>query len=185
MLALNMIPAGYLFKQVKPCSECDWLKKPTLLQIYSVCNCISEDFADYINEWKHNSFWLFDDPKIMQEIAVKRGVDLRSCELFYYEVYEKKFDQVEKLWKDITPEASFPLNVIRPSSPKLCGFDVCTYMNGVEHSPLSCNALADELDVNSYCLFDDFGAALNCIDNGKFDWSESGDLHIFAVYPAA
>lgn len=51
-----MIPIGYMAKHVvkKP----DWLQTNQVEDIYSVSNCISDDFADYINYWQHNGYWL-------------------------------------------------------------------------------------------------------------------------------
>lgn len=85
-----MIPAGCLYKKVaiKP----DWLKAETVLDVYSLSNCISDDFADYINYWKHNGYWLFNAPEVIEEVAVNEGIDLSGMTLFYYEVYEYEFD---------------------------------------------------------------------------------------------
>jgi hypothetical protein len=33
----------------------DWLKADHVIDIYSVSNCVSDDFADYINYWKKES----------------------------------------------------------------------------------------------------------------------------------
>ena len=62
-----MIPVGYMAKRVtkKP----DWLKADTVHDVYSVTNCLSKDFADYINYWKHNGYWFFDSPEIIQNLA--------------------------------------------------------------------------------------------------------------------
>jgi len=50
-----MIPAGYMAKMVvgKP----DWVTAGNVLDIYSISNHASRDFADYINFWKHNGYW--------------------------------------------------------------------------------------------------------------------------------
>ena len=40
--------------------------------VYSVGNCISEPFADYVNDWKHNGYWFFDSPGIIQQLARER-----------------------------------------------------------------------------------------------------------------
>jgi predicted nicotinamide N-methyase len=41
-----MIPAGYMAKHIAIRPE--WLKAERVVDIYSVSNCVSEDFADYI-----------------------------------------------------------------------------------------------------------------------------------------
>ena len=55
-----MIPVGYMYKKIviKP----DWLKAANIVDVYSLSNCISHGFADYINYWQHNGYWLFDSP---------------------------------------------------------------------------------------------------------------------------
>lgn len=62
-----MISAGYMAKRVaiKP----DWLKANEVEDIYSVSGYISKDFADYINFWKHNGYWLFDSPNVIEQLA--------------------------------------------------------------------------------------------------------------------
>ncbi|MFH1076568.1 MAG: hypothetical protein V1753_06980 [Pseudomonadota bacterium] len=66
----------------------DWLKSDRVFDIYSVSNCISKDFADYINYWKHNGYWFFDSPIIIEKLAKDNLIDLSETKFFYYEVYE-------------------------------------------------------------------------------------------------
>jgi hypothetical protein len=76
-----MMPAGYIAKLVltKP----DWLPADQVADIYSVSGCTSSMFGDYIDYWKHNGFWLFDSPKIIQNIARENSIDLAGTTLFY------------------------------------------------------------------------------------------------------
>jgi hypothetical protein len=62
-----MIPAGYIAKTVlrRP----DWLKANGVEGIHSVSGCVSKDFADYITFWKHNGYWLFDSPDVIEQVA--------------------------------------------------------------------------------------------------------------------
>lgn len=48
----TMIPLGYMAKRVTPGME--WLKAPQVSRICSVSSCISEDFGQWIDAWKHN-----------------------------------------------------------------------------------------------------------------------------------
>ena len=48
-----MVPAGYMAKRVV--GRPDWLTTERVSGIYSVSGCVSENFADYITFWKHNS----------------------------------------------------------------------------------------------------------------------------------
>jgi hypothetical protein len=180
-----MIPAGYMAKIIaeKP----DWISSDTVKDIYSLSNCASDNFADnvdYIKYWKHNGFWLFNDPEAVNSIAKDEKIDLSSATMFYYEVYEYEYYEDLKNWSAFSPELSFHTDVKRPKQKYLQGFDVVTFYAGTnpEHSPLSCNALADEIATNQYCLFNEFSQAKNALDNGFFKESERGPYRIFAVY---
>jgi hypothetical protein len=69
-----MIPAGYMAKKIikKP----DRLKADNVYDIYSVTNCLSKNFADYINYWRHNGYWFFDSPEIIVNLANEKSIDL-------------------------------------------------------------------------------------------------------------
>lgn len=49
-----MIPVGYMYKKVviKP----EWLQATNAVDVYSLSNCISHNFANYINYWQHNGY---------------------------------------------------------------------------------------------------------------------------------
>jgi hypothetical protein len=175
-----MIPAGYMAKRV--CKRPDWLKAPHVAEIYSVSGCVSEEFADYIEYWKHNGFWLFDSPEIIKSLARENSIQLEGTALFYFEAYEMEFDGLA--WQTWSPEPSFPTAVVQPSRKNLEGFDVVTFLarNAPEHSPLSCNSMAEELHTNAHCLFESFDVAKKHLDNGSFKNAEPGPYRIFSVY---
>ncbi|MGR8935276.1 MAG: hypothetical protein ACU837_12925 [Gammaproteobacteria bacterium] len=177
-----MIPVGYLYKRVavKP----DGLKAAAVHDIYSLSNCISGDFTDYIDYWKHNGYWLFNSPAVMEQIAVNESIALLGTTLFYYEAYEYEFDEDLQQWSTYTPETSFETNVQVPIDKHLEGFDVTTFYahSSPEHSPLSCNALAAEIPVNEHCLFNTLKEAKEALERGLFKNSEHGPYRIFAVY---
>jgi hypothetical protein len=175
-----MIPAGYMAKRVH--SKPDWLEAPQVIDIYSVSNCQSEDFADYIPYWRHNGYWFFDSPEIIESVAKENSISLQGTSLFYYEVYEMEFDG--KSWQPFSPEASFLTNVVAPSKKRLEGFDVVTFTakTSPECSGLSCNSLAKDLHTNAHCLFASFSEAKMNVSNGAFTKSEPGPYRIFSVY---
>jgi hypothetical protein len=162
----------------------DWLKASAVLDIYSLSNCISDTFADYINFWKHNGYWLFNSPEVIEEIAVSEEVELSGTTLFYYEVYEYEFDEQSNDWSSFTPEPSFETNVRVPTDKQLAGYDVATFHahTSPECSPLSCNSVATEIPVNKHCLFNRLEEAKEAIERGLFKRSEPGPYRIFAVY---
>src|SRR5262245_38667537 len=165
-----MIEAGYIAKRVV--QRPDWLKAPEVKDIYSVSNCISDNFMDYIKLWRHNGYWLFDSPKIIQEISIENLVDLEALTFFYYEVYEKEFVEEPKHWLSFEPE-DFPTRIIPPTKKVLQGYDVVTFSVGTnpECSPLSCNHLASEIQTNAHCLLRSFEEAMKSLELGKFDRS--------------
>jgi len=164
------------------CERPDWLKAPQVLDIHSVSSCISEYFADYINYWKHNGYWLFDSPEIIRAIGLENSIDLQGTALFYYEVHEMEFTGEQ--WRPFVSEPSIPVNVVPPSQKSLKGFDVVTFRagNSPECSPLSCNSLAENLRTNSHCLFDSFNEAKASLNTGELLKGEQGPYRIFAVY---
>src|ERR1700694_4324015 len=88
-LTVVMVPVGYMAKRVAKNSE--WLKAPLVTDIFSVSGCVSDDFADYINYWKHNGYWFFDNPEVIQTVARDNSIDLGRMTLFYYEGHEEEF----------------------------------------------------------------------------------------------
>lgn len=177
-----MKPAGYMLKKVVP--RPDWIAADSVVDIFSVSNCVSDDFADYIKFWKHNGYWLFNSGEVLGEVARSEGIDVSSCTLFYYEVFEQQYDEYCQSWSEFTSDPAFPTSVILPKKKTLEGFDVVTFAAGssAECSPLSCNSLATEIDVNEHCLFRTFEEARNALEARKFDDSEPGPFRVFAVY---
>lgn len=175
-----MIPAGYLAKRV--CMKPDWLQAPQVTAIYSLSGCVSEMFANYVGYWKHNGFWLFNSPEVIETLAQENSIDLTGTMLFYYEAYEKEFDG--DTWHPYEPDSSFKTNVVVPVDKELEGFDVVTFYarNLPECSPLSCNYLARELLTNSHCLFQSFDQAETNVTKGAFKDGEPGPYRIFSVY---
>ncbi len=175
-----MIPVGYMAKRVyeKP----DRFQASHVKDVYSVSNCNCEDFADYIQYWKHNGYWFFDSPEIIKMVATENAIRLEGTSLFYYEAYEMEFNG--ERWNAWLPESSFPTNVVQPPTKQLAGFDVVNFTarTSPECSGLSCSSLATTLRTNSHCLFDSFEQAQTNLNNGAFNESEPGPYRIFAVY---
>jgi len=177
-----MVPAGYMAKHIikKP----DWLKAENVRDIYSVAGCVSKPFADYIKFWKHNGYWFFDSPEIIQNLARENFIPLEGTTLFYYEVFELEYHEGDSQWRGIGPEKSFKTDVTVPEKLILEGFDIATFSlgNSPECSPLSCNGLAARIKTNLHCLFSSFDEARQSLESGKFDDSEPGPFRILAVY---
>ena len=178
-----MTPLGYMLKNVtSPAPE--WVGASNVEAVHSLSKCVSPDFADYIPLWRHNGWWLFDTPEAVKDAAATKGSALGGLSLFYYEAFDRQYDDVTHCWQPFAPESSIPTHVVPPSSAALCGFDVVTFFVGTspECSPLSCNGLAASIPVNERCLFDSFEAAYAAIEGGEFKNSEPGPYRIVAVY---
>lgn len=174
-----MIPLGYMAKFVRPCP--DGFAAP-VQELASVSPCLSPDFGDWLDAWRHNDYWLFDSPARIVEVARQKGVELAAARWFYYEGEGREWDGAR--WRPVAPEPSLGLAVEEPHQRLLRGFDVVSYAGGstAECSPLSCNGLAERLPVNASCLFDTAEEALRHIEQGAFDLAEPGPYRLMAVY---
>jgi len=164
----------------------DWLKHeaPLSLDVYSIGSCVNDDFADYVNYWKHNGWWFFDSPAAIQEVSREHSISLDHTLLFFYEVYEFEFHDGK--WRTFSLGMASGMHQAASSCPPICcskDNDVVTFWPenspAPEHSPLSCNGLANELETNSHCLFETFEQAQSALNNGKFAGTEPGALRIF------
>jgi hypothetical protein len=179
-----MIPAGYMAKRVS--SRPEWLNARQVRDIYSVSDCVSKNFADYVDYWKHNGYWFFDSPDIIKQIAKENSIDLTGTSLFYYEVYERQFNADGRRWEPFAPEA-FETQVIAPVHKSPEGYDVANFYAGStpECSLLSCNHMAETIETNPHCLLPSVEIAKSLLESGTFDDCEPGPYRIFAVYSVA
>jgi len=177
-----MIAAGYMAKRVS--ARPDWLGVDRVVDIYSVSRCVSQDFTEWINDWRHNGYWLFDSPAIIRGVADRHDVDLSATTLFYYEVHAEQFDEDRHRWLPFVPEPSFTTAVVPPSSGALEGYDVVTFSVGTraECSPLSCSRLAAEIETNAHCLLPTLQRGQALLEAGRFAGGEPGPFRIFAVH---
>jgi len=177
-----MIPVGYMAKRVSP--RPNWLQARQVVDVYSVSSCISDNFADYINHWKHNGYWFFDSPEIIKQLAQANSIDLNETKLFYYETHEQEFNEEAKQWSEFEAEPSFTTQIVIPPKKVLEGCDLVSFSVGThaECSPLSCNNLAQEVETNLHCLLESFEQAEHLLESDKFKRVEPGPYRVFAVY---
>jgi hypothetical protein len=190
----HMIPMGYIAKRTE--GSPGWLRPSHVFDVYSVCACVNDDFADYVDYWQHNCWWFFDSPELIQSVARENSIDLQGTKLFYYEAHQLEF--ADGVWRPFSPGPFWNLrtHVVPPTQKQLEGFDVVTFWvensPAPENSPLSGDGLSNEMQTNAHCLFDTFDAAYTALNTGKFDGGDSfpegsggrapGALRIFAVY---
>lgn len=180
-----MVPLGYLYKYVSERPE--WLAASQVVDVYSLSNCLSKDFADYVNHWKHNGFWLFDSPAKMLDLAKAAEIPLHGTKLFYYEAYEQQFDSNMNEWTPIPRASPFDIDVVVPAMKTLEGFDIATFAMGnmAECSPLSCNALASTVSTNAHCLLGSLEEAIGLVESFELQSCEPGPYRLIAVYSVA
>jgi len=178
----KMIPVGYMAKRVA--SKSDWLQNDQVEDVFSVSNCISDDFADYIEYWQHNGYWFFDSPEIIRMLATTHDLHLEGTKLFYYEVFEYQCYEDGSEWESFEPYDSIITNVKTPANKVLEGFDVVSFSqrNAPECSYLSCNHMAEKIKVNFHCLIKTFAEAKSLLSQGAFKGCEPGPCRIFGVY---
>ena len=174
-----MIPAGYMYKRI---ARPEWLNCKNVIKIYSVSNCISKDFTNYIPHWKHNKYWFFDNPEDMDNIIREEKVT-DEIDLLFYELYEKEFDEGGHAWREFPVEESFGYQVKLPSQKDFLGFDIVCYSMGTSHecSPLSCNLLCQEVEVNEYCLLNNFDEAIKITESLNEKKAEPGPYRIIGA----
>ena len=175
-----MVPVGYMAKRIS--KKPDWLNAVQVIDVYSVSSCVSDDFADYVQYWKHNGYWFFDSPEVILKLAREDAMSLEGSSLFYYEAHEMQFD--DESWSMYLPEPSFRTNAAPPVRKQIEGFDVVTFSvgSGPECSPLSCNSLATDTPTNAHCLLTTFDEAKILIEDPVIADCEPGPYRIFAVY---
>lgn len=176
-----MIELGYMAKRIVAAP--DWISVPDVTAICAVSNCISSDFADYISAWMHNRWWCFDTPQRLAEAAEKLGVSLQGCTLLYYQAYDLQYDRTTRKWSEFDSDLSVDTHVEPPCSAEVLGWDIVCYemQSTPECSLLSCNAVAEDVSVNSWCLLDTQQSAISVIESGLLENAEPGPLRLIRI----
>jgi len=185
-----MIPAGYLLKRVRP--PPGWLGAPQVSDVCSVASCVNDNVVDPQAVWQHNKFGVASNPRTLWELVESQALDLTDSALFYYEAYEREIESDgwafdPGAWRPVSPapSACVVTEVSPPTLPlkvELIGYDVVTFGDFLEHSPLSCNSVAKTLPVNKHCLLDSLEVARDAINSGAFGGGcEEGVYKIFSV----
>lgn len=186
-----MIPAGYLLKRVSP--PPGWLRDGIehVRAVCSVADCVNDNLVDVQTAWLHNGFGVANDPSVLRNLADESGVTKNDATLFFYEAYEWELESDgwtfnPDEWRPRTAVQSAGVRDVvlypPPGSAELLGYDVVVFGDYLEHSPLSCNSIAQTLSVNEHCLFNTFDEAKQAIDRGAFGGGcEDGAYSIYSV----
>lgn len=178
----ELIPAGYMAKRI---AEGPLIAETLgLSEVWSVSECISKNFTNYIPYWKHNGYWLFNSPREIIEIAHAESLDPSELKLCYYRMFPWEFHESSRQWMPVaSPTTEFNTEVRALTGAVHLGFDVVTYSDNHSPgcSPLTCNYLANNLRANQWGLLDTFGKAKSTLEAGAFDNSEPGPFRIIEV----
>jgi len=178
-----MIPAGYMYKYVS--ERPSWIEAEQVQDIYSMSPCTSKDFyEDWVSDWSHNGYWLFNDSITLGELVKKHEVEASRLALFFYYVYDQQWDSERNQWVPVRPDNDFHTRVVCPEDSTPCGFDLVTFSvhSRIECSPLSCNGIASAYEVNSHCLLNSLDEAQQLAMDLRFHQSEPGPYRIFEVH---
>lgn len=173
-----MIDAGYFPKRILARPE--WLEVPAVREICSVSECMSPGPPNWIERWLHNELGWFNRRE--DALAVIPPGCEREYRLFAYRIHHEVFTEDERvplvLPSDVHPE---PI----PDTFRSLGFDCANRsmpdVLAFECSPLSCNAMAVELETNELCLFPTFELAVAGADRFAREQPEPGDYYLIEV----
>lgn len=154
--------------------------EPTYVEeIASVSECISPKPEGWIEEWRHNDWFVYDTPEIAREIATKLNV--RYWPIAAYLVHPVEFHPsgVERPIEIAVSALPIPNNYFG-----LMGWDVASKSLSpiFECSPLSCNGLATEVPVNRACLLSSLEEAIRVARRCAREQPEPGSYFVVEVW---
>ena len=166
---------GYTAKRITPRPE--KFEPDTVIEIASVSNCIAERPTGWLEQWKHNEWFVYDTPDLARQVA--RNVGAFDWPIVAYFVLPVRFDPVGEVPLHI-PTTATPL----PSYFERLGWDVVSksITPEFECSPLSCNGLAIDMPVNSVCLLSSVDEAIALARRCAHEQPEPGSYFVVEVW---
>lgn len=161
----------------RPDTAWDPQQKTGVVEVCSVSDCLSSRPPDWVQHWTHNRAWRYSTPEQALATIPSEG---EKYDLFPYWVGLRTF--IDGAWKDLDPEDLFGADLPAlpggdgPDECDMLGFDVVCWEQGRDLgcSPLSCNLLARDFAVNSYCLVPDMERALQLVQAFTTEHCEPG-----------
>jgi len=174
---------GYFPKRRTPAP--DWLAASKAEEVCSVSTCIAKAPPDWVDHWVHND-WGFCNT-VADAISLIEPGDGEYV-LYAYSIHSNRYSGGEPQGVDVA--LAFGHYTDRPVAPEplppdfvSIGFDVAgnSLSSYFECSPLSCNRIASEIDVNKYCLLDDLDSSLEAARRFSVEQPEPGDYYVVQV----
>jgi hypothetical protein len=152
---------------------------PAISELCSVSDCLTVSPEGWVERFLHNDLAFFNSrADALSVIPSQQGGD----SLFAYRLLSKRFVGGAE------EELSIPDLPVEPLGPSFVslGFDVVNkdlpdIVPYFECSPLSCNGMAAEVQVNTYCLIDTLGAAIAVAIDFSREPPEPGAYYVIEV----
>jgi len=156
----------------------EWLKAAGVEEVCSVSTCISEAPKGWIDEWRHNEMFLYDNPDLAWSVVPEPAQS--EFDLYAYKLFSVMFEDGQRKPFDIPALHAVPLC----DSFVCLGFDAVSRSAGAafECSPLSCNYMAEEVAVNRHCLMDDQAIAFQKAAEFEARGCEPGPYFVVEVW---
>jgi hypothetical protein len=145
-------------------------------EICNVSTCLAPAPDGWIDLWRHNELGVFDSPELAESV-IPEGA--KGFSVFAYRLFPEKFAEGKRLPLAIEPVSPSSL----PASFRSLGFDVVSKSVSAyfECSPLSCNDVAKEIEVNQYCLLESLETAVELATRMSRGEAEPGPYYIVEV----
>ena len=157
----------------------DRLKAAGVEEVCSVSNCVSEDPDGWIDQWRHNEMGVYYSPE--SALGVVPEAARPEFDLYAYKLFPVVFTDGQQQPFEIPKLDVEPL----PSSFECLGIDVvsrsCDSSN-FEHSPLSCNYMAEHVAVTRHCLVKDMDVAFRLAAEFEAGGCEPGPYYVVEVW---
>ena len=145
-------------------------------EVCSVSGCVNTNPENWVDQWLHNELWFFDSPAVARTAAAGD----ERFEILAFRILHARF--VDGRREDWTPEPVTPEPLA--DGYQSLGFDAVSRSAGpmFECSPLSCNYMHREIEVNRHCLVDSPVHAIAMAERFSREKPEPGDYYVFEVF---
>jgi hypothetical protein len=94
-----------------------------------------------------------------------------------------QYDRTTRKWSEFDSHLQVETHVEPPCSAETLGWDIFCFetQNAPECFLLSCNAIAEEVSVNSWCLLETLESATTIVESGILENAEPGPLRLILM----
>jgi hypothetical protein len=175
---IEFVPIGYFPKDTTVPQG--WTDNDAVKEICSVSECIASGPENWIEHWTHNDFGYYNS---LGEAATICPAPNQVFQIFAFRVLPTQFQDGEPQPFSVPTFQVEPI----PEHFHRLGFDIANAMPGYSVlpffncSPLSCNGIAKEMQVNQYCLLDSIEQATDLAMRLSIGGAEPGPYFVLEV----